>query len=189
MKLPLVALAFCVLLIGCREQSLSEAALSLDDNSPVFSRAAILSTSFIRERLDAGLDPNIRNTDLAEDALLTYAIRNNAIDTADLLLQRGADPDIRSTSFEKTPLFQAAYDGRFEIAWLLVDSGADVNATDDVGNNALREAILGKQSRLVRLLLESGADPNQRNQEGETMAEIATNHGEPEIAQLFDIGG
>ncbi|WP_197454886.1 ankyrin repeat domain-containing protein [Stieleria varia] len=180
-----VLLFFSVVLLGCGEPSLSDAALSLSDDSPVFSRAAILSTSFIKQRLDAGLDPNVRNTDPAGDALLTYVVRNNAIDTVDLLLRRGADVSIRSKMTKKTPLFQAAFDGRFEISWLLIDAGADPNASDDFGNNALREAILGKRPRLVRLLLRSGADPLQKNADGQTMADIAVNEGPREIAQLF----
>ncbi|TWU46438.1 ankyrin repeat domain-containing protein [Rubripirellula reticaptiva] len=187
MKLPFFAIAGLLVVVGCGEPSLSDAALALNEDSPVFSRAAILSPSFIKGRLKAGVDPNSRNGDAAEDSLLTYAVRNNAVPTVDVLLKGGADPNIRSVALKKTPLFQAAYDGRFEIAWLLIDAGADANATDDVGNNALREAILGENSRLVRLLLKSGADPNHRNDEGQSMIDIAADEGKPEIIALFNI--
>ena len=175
-----------ICLAGCREPNLSDTALSLNDDSPIFSRAAILSASYVERRLDSGLDPNIRSSDDAEDALLTYAVRNNAIDTVDLLLRRGADPEIRSTTIDKTPLFQAAFDGHFVIAWLLIDAGANANATDRLGHNALREAIVGKRKHLVRLLLKSGSDPTQVNDEGKSMADIAREFGTPEIVKMFE---
>ena len=55
---------------------------------------------------------------------------------------------------------------RVEVARLLLDAGADVNARDKEGNTALILACDNPEQ--VLLLLQAGADPNVRNHEGET---------------------
>ncbi|KAH0542883.1 hypothetical protein FGG08_002743 [Glutinoglossum americanum] len=69
------------------------------------------------------------------------------------LLERGAQPD-------KTPaLHDAVLFGSYSIAKLLVDNGADVNAPGNNGETPLFPAA-SNGDQCVRLLLESGADPN-----------------------------
>ena len=152
----------------------------------LFTSEGIGDVDFVRAQLDAGVDPNLRNTALNnQDALLYFAVRKGAIETMKLLISRGADMNIRSSGFGKTPLFQAAFQGRFEAAKLLVEHGADVNAQDDYGENALREAILGGQPEMCRFLLEAGTDPMHMNQGGQTMNDIAQTHGSSAIKMTF----
>ena len=63
----------------------------------------------------------------------------------------------------RTALMSACRRGRLKTARLLVAAGADVNAEDDDGVSALREAL--EHPRIVRLLLEAGADVNSRMSE------------------------
>jgi ankyrin repeat protein len=78
------------------------------------------------------------------------------------LLRAGCDVDIRNRSentgnLNGTPLHNAAFWGRLEIARLLIDAGADVNAQAERNVRPLDEAIRLNQPRLARLLLERGA--------------------------------
>lgn len=166
---------------------------SCDKRSPpltplqrLFTSEGISDVDFVRTQLDAGVDPNLRNNALNnQDALLYFAVRNGKIDTMKLLISRGADMNIRSSGFGKTPLFQTAFQGRLEAAKVLVEHGADVNAVDNYGENALREAILGEQPAMCRYLLEAGTDPMHANQSGQTMNDIAQAHGNAATKAIF----
>jgi ankyrin repeat protein len=61
-----------------------------------------------------------------------------------------------------TPLHRAVVGGQSEAADVLLQHGALVNANDDatIGETPLALAVQGESVELVRLLLESGADPD-----------------------------
>jgi ankyrin repeat protein len=98
------------------------------------------------------------------------------------LLSRGADPRVPNGEmyggdailicwgFTRTP------NGK-EVARLLLDAGADVNARAACGTTPLMEAVSCYQSDVVRLLLSRGADPNARNDRGWTPLHCAVNSG------------
>ena len=59
-----------------------------------------------------------------------------------LLVERGANPNVVSKETEWygwTPLFFACSQGNFDLVRLLIDRGADVNASEARGNNALMQ--------------------------------------------------
>lgn len=152
----------------------------------VFDPFKINNVEFVKGYLDKGLDPNVRsNHPNNQDWLITYAVRRHALKTVELLLDRGAKVDARSVALDKTPLFQAAFQGDVAIATLLVKRGADVNAQDRYGENALREAIAGGRESMVEFLLEAGAKPDHRNKKGVSMRELAEQHGTPAIKASF----
>jgi ankyrin repeat protein len=103
-----------------------------------------------------------------------------------LLLARGADPEKRTWGFGKTCLFLAAYGKNLKVAQALIDGGANVNATDENGNTALREANGVKSAKMVELLLKNGANPLITNKSGETMLDLAKKYGTPEIVELME---
>jgi len=60
-----------------------------------------------------------------------------------------------------TPLMYAAKHGDVGLVDLLITAGADVNARDEsrIGNTVLREVIETAHPRMVKALLDRGADP------------------------------
>ena len=76
-------------------------------------------------------------------------------DAAKCLLEKGAD--VNEGSNNVTPLNAAASKRRIDIARLLLDRGANVNANADTGFTALNSAVNAKDMAMVRLLLEHGA--------------------------------
>lgn len=164
---------------------LSLVIVAQDSESP-FTPANIRDPEFIAKKLAAGLSPNVKNDNrFNQDTLLVFAVRNGARETVELLLKAGVNVNQRTTGFAKTPLFQAAFGGDLEVARILVNHKADVNAVDDDGNNALREAILAKKPRMVEYLLEAGCDPSRRNKSRQTMVDLAEQYGTPEIKQML----
>src|SRR5205085_834984 len=79
-----------------------------------------------------------------------------------LLLSRGADPN-HASSLGNTPLMAAAgYPDAGRSATLLLEAGANVHATNATGFDALGRAAYAGNTKLVKLLLRHGADPNRR---------------------------
>ncbi|WP_458401739.1 ankyrin repeat domain-containing protein [Candidatus Avelusimicrobium sp.] len=73
-----------------------------------------------------------------------------------LLITAGADVNERSfADGEETPLFFACLGGRLEIAEILLESGADIDAKNDMGRTALWEVCLANDEDTAEKLRES----------------------------------
>jgi ankyrin repeat protein len=79
------------------------------------------------------------------------------------LLGLGVDPDGDSSP---SHLLFALKKDKFDIAQILLKAPVDVNATDRAGRTALMIAACKGQHQIVNILLESGADPNKRKNDG-----------------------
>jgi ankyrin repeat protein len=146
----------------------------------------INDASKMKKVLDAGVSPNLEAGTAPRRFLLQAATEGHRVETVKLLLARGADPDKRTWGFGKTCLFLAAYGKNLQLAQALIDGGADVNATDENGNTALREANGMKSAKMVELLMKNGANPLITNKSGETMLDLAKKYGTPEIVELME---
>lgn len=83
------------------------------------------------------------------------------------LLTRGTPADVAQPD-GFTALHWAAQWNHAEIADLVIDAGADVNAGDQYQVTPLALACLNASSAMVERLLEAGADPNAAQESGET---------------------
>ena len=80
------------------------------------------------------------------------------------------------------PLHAAAAGRHGDIAVLLIDAGADVNAKQSHGWTPLHSAAANGDGELVDRLVAAGADPAATNDDGKTAADIATDSGHEKIA-------
>lgn len=96
-----------------------------------------------------------------ETALNIVARRRDSTWLA-FLLSRGADPNVGDDRGE-TPLIIAARLGWEEGAARLLGQRALVDRTNRLGETPLIAAVQARQPRLVRLLLENGANPDKRD--------------------------
>ncbi len=94
-----------------------------------------------------------------ENPLVLVAYLGEAEEVARLLGQ-GADANETDRFYGRTALMWAAEQGHPEVAKLLLDKGADVNAKTGEGWTALMSAAVGRDLEVVRLLLDKGADVN-----------------------------
>lgn len=97
---------------------------------------------------------------------------------ADLLIQKGIDVN-RKNGFDETPLYWAVRNGKFlalilhkmfstqMILWILESSYFQ--------NKIYSKKIIGNE-KIVKLLINSGADVNIVMQFGDTAQHLATNH-------------
>jgi ankyrin repeat protein len=90
-----------------------------------------------------------------------------------------------------TPLHFAAHWGRYEVAQLLIASGANVNATGRRDDNwtPLFCAVQQGQTDLARLLIASHAEVDWKDKIGNTPLHFAAGDNRPEIADLLIAGG
>ena len=86
-----------------------------------------------------------------------------------------------------TALHFAAYFGKAEVARILLEAGAGVNAAADneTAVQPLHSAAAGRHLEVCRLLLAAGADVNARQATGFTPLHAAAQNGDPELVELF----
>ena len=115
------------------------------------------STMTIQEILDHGAHVNTVNKDRATPLLL--ACSGEQTDCVELLLSLGADPNIADTDGDTRIL--SAIEGYCSVNTMqsLINYGAKVNATNNKGMTALLKACAYRQMDVVKVLLETGADP------------------------------
>jgi ankyrin repeat protein len=94
------------------------------------------------------------------ETALMFAARMGDADSARLLLAAGASPnDADAWGVSATTL--AAHSNFTDVVELLLDKGADANAAK-AGFTALHNAIMQRNERMVKALLDHGANPNAR---------------------------
>ena len=106
--------------------------------------------------------------------------------TVALLLHNNAPVDIRSANqLANTPLHAALAGQRGEVVRILVEAGADVNATQHGGWTPLHQSMAAGDRALTELLLAHRARP-VANDAGVTPSAIARERGHAELAGWLD---
>ncbi len=116
--------------------------------------AAYGDSSDLRTLLDKGADSNAQNDDSA--TALMYAADD--VEKTRALLDGGAKPDVRSGEGMTALMIAASAAGTYDVAKLLIERGANAKARLANGRSVLQLAALQGDSRLIRLLLDHGAD-------------------------------
>jgi ankyrin repeat protein len=90
-------------------------------------------TNELAEFLDHGLEVNVLDTD--RNTLLMLAAYHGHEETVGMLLERGADPDIRNAR-DQSPIAGALFKGEDAVVSRLLTAGADL----DAGTPSARDA-------------------------------------------------
>ena len=128
-------------------------------------------TENVRRIMSIGLvDVNNMRRNIPHWTILGMAATCGHKDVVELLLDKGADPNMKNPN-GLTPLHRAAYHGKLDLVKMLLDNGAEPNRVDSDGRTPLHWAALrirtaalrDSDSKLVyKLLLEYG-DRKDRN--------------------------
>jgi hypothetical protein len=110
----------------------------------------------------------------------------NALKIASLLLAKGCDMNAKSI-YGHFPLYNALEERNLEVANLLIESGADINAvvTDDGGETALHIAAKYDDEEIALELITRGADINAKTHQGQTPVFLAALHNCEKMVKLL----
>lgn len=156
------------------------------DHRSIFAEIAAHNQGALMEALMVGVDVNMtRETDNATP--LHVACEVGTLESVELLLNRGANPNAQNDS-GMTPLFLCVLgDDSLKKAQLLIEYGADVNATMFRGRTILHllaSRCYKDDIPFIRFLCENGADPLLKDDEGQDAFEVA-NLYDKEMALVF----
>lgn len=137
--------------------------------------------------LASGKEPNVVD-ESGDPALLVAALFSwESLPTEgkpiELLLEAGADPNVRDTDLNRTPLMLAILRRNDIGALALIAAGAEVDAIDDLGRTALAYATNVGMPGVVYALLEAGADLNQADADGWTPLMNAITRGNVDLVR------
>jgi ankyrin repeat protein len=105
---------------------------------------------------------------LKRNRSLHDAVRDGDIYNIKSLIQAKASVNSRGPSVDTTPLHIATSSNNKDIAKLLVDLNADVNARNIDGQSPLHNSAYLGYNSIVEFLVDVGADINIRNNDGDT---------------------
>jgi len=132
---------------------------------------------------------------------LALAIAEKKYEAAKALMEGGADVSISSGTEGLTPLMiVAAQTGPAEgsiflpgstrptdLAKVLVEEGADINAQAKNGMTALMIAAANNSAPMIGLLMDAGADPAVENAQGQTAEDVANLNNNKEASQAIRV--
>lgn len=125
---------------------------------------------------------NSRDITTGETALHIVIQRRDAT-WIRFLTQRGANPNIRDKR-GVSPLMAAVQLGFNEGVEALIGAGAGVDVSSDTGETPLISAVHRRDTALMRILLEAGADPERRDNSGRSARDYAQLAGNSVSAAL-----
>lgn len=182
-----------------------------NDAGPLIAAAQRNRLDALALLLDAGLDVNATRTD--GETALHHAVYRRHPEAARVLLERGADVDIRGRNYGNTPYSTTVYSRERELMALLAPHSRDIWELVFGGQVARVRVLLEERPELARvagdgqtllhwltpddeaialetarLLLAHGADPAVPNPEGMTAAHRAERIGMLELAALLRQG-
>ncbi len=119
-------------------------------------------------KLLLGRGANVDSKDMSGCSSVFWAAYNNDVGMLKLLISRGANLESRGN-----PLLVAIYNRYDEVAQLLVEAGADVNAQDPSGDSALHYAVKRGSIPMAVLIRKAGGDIDKKNTSGKSPLDYA----------------
>jgi len=116
------------------------------------------------------------------DEELLWASERGNLESVKKAIDDGADVNCIRTLNNSTPLFLSASEGYSDIVNLLLQNGANPDASNGV-NTALMIACRRGHIDVVKTLIDGGVNVSERNQDGESALDNATEY--PEIMKLL----
>ena len=110
---------------------------------------------------------NVNATNPANETALMYLAMHGDLDLADALIRKGAIVNKPDWS----PLHYAAMNGQLKMIEFLLERSAYIDAASDNGTTPMMMAARSGKIDAVKMLVEQGADPSQRNKAGLTAAD------------------
>ncbi|MDQ6630172.1 MAG: ankyrin repeat domain-containing protein, partial [Verrucomicrobiota bacterium] len=146
------------------------------NSTPLISAVLSKNLEMTKFLIDRKADLNAINKE--GYAALHYAVRDGQSPLVQLLLQNGANPELKipkhqsvtggALFYEMTPLHLAALSGQKEIVEILLAAKANPNSKNREGRTPLHFAVSGSFVEIAKLLLANGAEIDSPDNDGAT---------------------
>lgn len=129
---------------------------------------------------------NIDNVDRDNRSLIFHAILAGNTPIVKLCISKNAQINIQD-KMGWYPLHYAAQNYQVEIAQLLIENNAEIEAKDHYGNTVLWRAVFASEGKgdMIKLLLLKGANPDNINNSGISPLKLATTIANYNLLQFF----
>ncbi|XP_051500706.1 ankyrin repeat and SOCS box protein 2-like isoform X2 [Myxocyprinus asiaticus] len=126
----------------------------------------------------------INQRTLKEQTALMLAVARNHLACVEILLEKGADPDIANKDKE-TPLYRACEKENPAMVVMLLNYGASVNKSCIQGWTALHEAVCRNNVEICEILVKAGAKVSTPNMYGITPIFVAAQSGKVDALRFL----
>ncbi|CZT16853.1 uncharacterized protein RCC_02688 [Ramularia collo-cygni] len=151
--------------------------------TPLHRAAQIPNPALVSILLEAGADPNVRESH--KWTPIHEAAARGGLEIVKQLLNYGADPDPLEER-KWSPLRLAIWDSRIEVAMLLLKTeGVDADSVDYIDETPLHEAAQRGFLGLVKELIQRGAVVDRSNHMGLTPLHFAVKEGHLKVATFL----
>ncbi|XP_068785579.1 histone-lysine N-methyltransferase EHMT2, partial [Struthio camelus] len=117
---------------------------------------------------------------------LYLSVKQGELQKVVLMLLDNLDPNFQSDAQSKrTPLHAAAQKGFLEICHLLLQAGANINATDKLRRTPLMEAVANNHVEAARYMVRRGGCVYSKEEDGSTCLHHAAKNGNLEMVDLL----
>ncbi|KAJ3019819.1 UNVERIFIED_CONTAM: hypothetical protein HDU68_010490 [Siphonaria sp. JEL0065] len=165
------------------ESGANKIAGNFELNTPIHLAASYGHTAIVDYLLDQGVDVDVLN--YYQRNPLHLAVDNDCLDTVRLLISRGSSLNLVDNVGRWTPLLMACGGGFKQVASLLLEKGANVDALDKCGKSALHLAAEKGCKEIVRELLQYSANVNSRSSIGWTPILSAVDHDQHDVVDIL----
>ena len=151
--------------VSARDKNHSESA---GEDQPLHYAVRSKSNTVVDELINSGADLNALNS--IGDTPLNIAVSENNVDAIRLLLRRGADLNLNSKGKRfRPPASVAAHYRNLSVLILLLETGANPNLPDELGQTAIHAAALAPDAApLVEVLIKHGCNADVTDKLGQS---------------------
>lgn len=155
-----------------------------DGKMPIHSAARFRSPEFIREMVSLGADIEGETPDGNTPIMETIDSNNSGmIHRLQMLILLGADVTHMNHEFQTPLLLAVRLQRPVAVLEALLNAGANVNTTSEVGMTPLMEAAKNNDKETVNFLLRRGADKTKEWMMNEKVVDFAT---DPTVKKLLN---
>jgi len=128
-------------------------AVAITGDTPLMFASSGGHTTIVKDLLSHGASVNaLSGEKYGDHTALISATESGQVETVQVLLDAGADPNLRTVHNRTTALISAAYLGHRDIVLLLINRGADIRASSSEGFTACASAAENGHQDIVTLL-------------------------------------